>query len=46
MVMEWLGVSLCAAMATAELRELGGCRWRCETMKETEAKQMGCVAEC
>ena len=24
-VMEWLGVSLCTVMATAELRELGGC---------------------
>ena len=32
---------LCAAMATVELRELGGCCWRCETAKETEAKQMG-----
>ena len=28
-------------MATAELRELSGCCWRCETAKETEAKQMG-----
>ena len=45
-VMEWLGTSLCAVMETAELRELGGCCWRCETTKETEAKQMGCVAEC
>ena len=35
-----------AVMATAELRELGGCCWRCETTKETEAKQMGCAAEC
>ena len=25
MVMEWLGTSLCAVMATAELRELGCC---------------------
>ena len=25
MVMEWLGVSLCTVMATAELRELGCC---------------------
>ena len=32
---------LCAAMATAELWELGGCCWRCKTAKETEAKQMG-----
>ena len=32
---------LCAAMATAKLRELGGCCWRYETAKETEAKQMG-----
>ena len=24
-VMEWLGMSLCTAMATAELRELGCC---------------------
>ena len=44
--MEWLGVSLCTVMAMAELRELGGCCWRCETTKETEAKQMGCAAEC
>ena len=28
-------------MAMAELRALGGCCWRCETAKETEAKQMG-----
>ena len=28
-------------MATAELRALGGCCWRCETAKETEVKQMG-----
>ena len=46
MVMEWLGMSLCAVMAMVELRELGGYCWRCETMKETEAKQMGCAAEC
>ena len=45
-VMEWLGASLSKVMATVELWELGGCCWRCETMKETEAKQMGCSAEC
>ena len=32
-----------AAMATAELRELGGCACG---KKKTEAKQMGCAAEC
>ena len=45
-MMEWLDASWRTVMATAELRELGGCSWRCETTKETEAKQMGCVAEC
>ena len=37
-VMEWLGASLCTVMATAELRELGGCYWRYETMKEERGK--------
>ena len=34
-VMEWLDVSWRTVMATAELRELGGCCWRCETTKES-----------
>ena len=37
-VMEWLGASLRTAMATVELRELGGCCWRCETTKEERGK--------
>ena len=43
-VMEWLGTSLCAVMATAELRELGGCCWRCETTKEERGKRNEGVA--
>ena len=38
-VMEWLGASLRTAMATAELRELSGCCWRCETTKEERGKR-------
>ena len=37
-VLEWLGMS-CARLWRR--RSCGKCCWRCETAKETEAKQMG-----
>ena len=46
MVMEWLGASLRAAMATAELWELGGCCWRCETTKEERGKRNEGAGRC
>ena len=45
-VMEWLGASLCTVMATAELRELGGCCWRCETTKEERGKRTEGAGRC
>ena len=46
MVMEWLGVSLHMAMATVELRELGGCCWRYETTKEERGKRNEGAGRC
>jgi len=45
-VMEWLGASLRTAMATVELRELGGCCWRCETTKEERGKRNEGAGRC
>ena len=44
--MEWLGASLCTVMVTAELRELGGCCWRCETTKEEWGKRTEGAGRC
>ena len=41
-----LGASLRTAMATAELRELGGCCWRCETTKEERGKRNEGAGRC
>ena len=45
-VMEWLGASLSTVMATAELRELSGCCWRCETTKEERGKRTEGAGRC